>query len=298
MENLEQVESTEQVEDTIDVASTENEDSIKQAEQPVHIEHGVDSTKTENLERMSSHDIECAIEAILFVSGEPVKTSRIAGVLGVEEDDVELAADKLRDSYSFERRGIRLVKLEDTLQLCSSPEYADYIRKALETRKPPQLSQPALEVLSIIAYFGPVTRAYIEQIRGVDSSYTVGLLAERELIESCGRLAAPGRPMLFRTTHNFLRTFGLESLKELPELPHVENAEDEKEGIQNAILELKAREAELALEAERAEEALLTEEPESDAETDIAEETENQTVAEVTGEETDTGESVNEIDTE
>jgi len=201
-----------------------------------------------SLEHMDSNEIECAIEAILFVSGEPVKISRIADVLGVAELEVEFAADRLRDNYSFVRRGIRLVKLEDRLQLCSSPEYADYIRRALETRKPPQLSQPALEVLSIIAYFGPVTKAYIEQIRGVDSSYTVSLLQERELIESCGRLAAPGRPRLFKTTHNFLRTFGLESLKELPDLPHVENKGDEKEGIQNAIIELKAREAEVSAE--------------------------------------------------
>ena len=203
-----------------------------------------------SLEHMDKHEIECAIEAILFVSGEPVRISRIADVLGVAEQEVDLAADRLRENYSVVGRGIRLVKLEDTLQLCSSPEYADYIRKALETRKPPQLSQPALEVLSIIAYFGPVTKAYIEQIRGVDSSYTVGLLQERELIESCGRLAAPGRPMLFRTTHSFLRTFGLESLKGLPELPHIENAVDEKEGIQNAILELKAREADFEKQAE------------------------------------------------
>ena len=193
---------------------------------------------------MDSHDIECAIEAILFVSGEPVKLKRIADVLEVAEQDVEAAADSLRDGYSFHRRGIRLLRLEDSLQLCSSPEYADHIRMALETRKPPKLSQPALEVLSIIAYFGPVTKAYIEQIRGVDSSYTVGLLQERELVESCGRLAAPGRPMLFRTTHTFLRTFGLESLSELPELPQIEGASDDKESIQNAILELKAREAE------------------------------------------------------
>jgi len=203
-----------------------------------------------SLELMESHEVEAAIEAILFVSGEPVKISRIASVLGVAENEIELAADRLRDNYSFVRRGIRLVRLEDTLQLCSSPEYADYIRRALETRKPPQLSQPALEVLSIIAYFGPVTRAYIEQVRGVDSSYTVGLLQERDLIEACGRLAAPGRPILYRTTHGFLRTFGLESLKELPELPHVESSSTEKEGIQNAILELKAREAEPAQIAE------------------------------------------------
>jgi len=199
---------------------------------------------------MENHDIDSAIEAILFVSGEPVRISRIAGVLNVEESVIEEAANRLRDKLSFERRGIRLIKLEERLQLCSSPEYAEFIRRTLETRKPPQLTGPALEVLAIIAYFGPVTKAYVEQIRGVDSSYTVGLLQERELIESCGRLSAPGRPMLFRTTHNFLRIFGLESLKQLPELPHVEGSENEKEGIQNAILELKAREAEMEALAE------------------------------------------------
>ena len=207
-----------------------------------------------SLEHMDSREVESAIEAILFVSGEPVKISRIADVLGVALDEVELAGDRLRDNYSSAQRGIRLVRMEDALQLCSAPEFADYIRKALETRKPPQLSQPALEVLSIIAYFGPVTRSYIEQIRGVDSSHTVSILLERDLIESCGRLDAPGRPMLFRTTHVFLRTFGIESLKELPELPFIDGASDEKEGIQNAIKELKAREAEAAIEKEAAEE--------------------------------------------
>jgi len=225
-----------------------------------------------SLEHMDSHEVESAIEAILFVSGEPVKISRIADVLGVSEDEIELAGDRLRDNYSFVRRGIRLVRLEDTLQLCSSPEYADYIRRALETRKPPQLSQPALEVLSIIAYFGPVTKAYIEQIRGVDSSYTVGLLQDRELVESCGRLAAPGRPMLYRTTHVFLRTFGIESLRELPDLPHVEGSNDEKEGIQNAIKELKAREAEAASVLENLEESQIPQESEiSDEDTSAAE---------------------------
>lgn len=191
---------------------------------------------------MDNHDIECAIESILFVSGEPVKIPRIAAVLGIEDADVESAAGRMRDWYSFERRGIRLVILDDSLQLCSSPEFADQIRYALETRKPPQLSQPALEVLATVAYFQPVTRAYIEQIRGVDSSYTVGLLQDRGLIETCGRLQAPGRPLLYRTTYVFLRTFGLESLRELPELPQTEGGDDGREGIQNAILELQSKE--------------------------------------------------------
>jgi len=192
---------------------------------------------------MDNKEIEHAVESILFVSGEPVKISRMAAVLGVSDDDVRQAADNMADMLSFERRGIRLVKLEDSLQLCSSPEFADYIRLALETRKPPQLSPPALEVLAITAYFQPVTRAYIEQIRGVDSVYTLGLLAERGLIESCGRLAAPGRPMLYRTTHAFLRTFGIESISDLPELPNVEASGDDRESIRNAIIELKINES-------------------------------------------------------
>ena len=191
---------------------------------------------------MENHDIECVIEGILFVSGEPVKLSRLAAVLEVGESDVEAIANKMRDRYSYERRGIRLVRLDDSLQLCSSPEFADLIRLALETRKPPQLSQPALEVMALVAYFQPVTRAYIEQVRGVDSSYTLGLLLERGLIESCGRLAAPGRPLLYATTHAFLRVFGIESLGELPELPHIESSNDNREGIKKAILELQARE--------------------------------------------------------
>ena len=192
-------------------------------------------------DELSEHDLECAIEAILFVSGEPVKKARLAAALDVDEYDIETAADRMRDKYSFDRRGIRLVKLDDALQLCSSPEYADYIRHALETRKPPQLSQPALEVLSIIAYFQPVTRLYVEQIRGVDSVYTIGLLFDRGLIEPCGRLAAPGRPLQYRTTHVFLRTFGLQSLSDLPDLPQIENADDGRDGIRKAIIELEAR---------------------------------------------------------
>ena len=188
--------------------------------------------------RIDADEIENVIESILFVSGEPVMLARIAAVLGISEFDADAAANRMRDRYSFERRGIRLVKTEGAVQLCSSPEYADYIRTTLEKRKPPQLSQPALEVLAVIAYFQPVTKAYIEQIRGVDSAYTVSLLLDREFIEPCGRLAAPGRPILYKTTSAFLRTFGLDSIRELPELPQIEKADDGRESIHNAILEL------------------------------------------------------------
>ena len=171
------------------------------------------------MEHLEMKEIESAVEAILFASGEPVQTERICVALEIDQPTVEQVLQRLMDYYAYERRGIRLLHIEDSWQLCSSPDYADLIRKAFEIRKPAKLSQPALEVLTIIAYYQPATRAYVDQIRGVDSAYTVGLLLERELIEECGRLAVPGRPILYRTTKNFLRSFGLSSLEELPELP-------------------------------------------------------------------------------
>ena len=168
---------------------------------------------------MELKELEGAIEGILFAAGDPVPVDRICFTLEQDKETVESVCQRLADQYSYERRGIRLVKLENSWQMCSAPEYAGFIRKTMESRKPAKLSQPALEVLSIIAYFQPVTRAYIEQVRGVDSSYTVGLLLERELICEAGRLSVPGRPMQFKTTKNFLRAFGLSSLDDLPELP-------------------------------------------------------------------------------
>ena len=174
---------------------------------------------------MELKEIEAAIEAILFAAGDPVGVERICMTLDIDKATADAVAQRLADRYSFERRGIRLLKMDNAYQLCSAPEYAGVVRKAFESRRPAKLSQPALEVLAIIAYFQPTTRAYVDQIRGVDSSYTMGLLVERELIEECGRLAVPGRPVLFRTTKNFLRSFGLSSLEELPELPS-SSAED------------------------------------------------------------------------
>ena len=168
---------------------------------------------------MDLKEIESAMEGILFAAGEPVGVERICMSLEIDRATADAVAQKLMDYYSYERRGLRLVKLDTSYQLCSAPEYADLIRKTFESRKPAKLSPPALEVLSIIAYYQPTTRAYVDQVRGVDSSYTVGLLLDRELIEECGRLAVPGRPILYRTTPTFLRSFGLSSLEELPELP-------------------------------------------------------------------------------
>lgn len=171
---------------------------------------------------MEHEELLSVIEAILFAAGDPVPASRIALVTGEETQTIVSAAKELAAAYEENRCGMRLVQMNDLLQLCSAPEYAEYIRRALEQRKPPKLSQPALEVLAIVAYFQPVTRAYIDQVRGVDSSYTVGLLLERGLIEECGRLQVPGRPRLYRTTKKFLRDFHLGSLEEMPEMPGLE----------------------------------------------------------------------------
>ena len=162
------------------------------------------------------------VSALLSLSCVYSPASRIALVTGEETQTIVSAARELAAAYEENRCGMRLVQMNDLLQLCSAPEYADFIRRALEQRKPPKLSQPALEVLAIVAYFQPVTRAYIDQVRGVDSSYTVGLLLERGLIEECGRLQVPGRPRLYRTTKKFLRDFHLGSLEEMPEMPGLE----------------------------------------------------------------------------
>lgn len=217
---------------------------------------------------MELKEIESAIEGILFAAGEPVGVERICLAVGIDKATADAVCQRLSDYYSYERRGIRLVKLDNSYQLCSAPEHADVIRKAFESRKPARLSQPALEVLAIIAYYQPATRAYVDQIRGVDSSYTVGLLLERELIEECGRLAVPGRPILYRTTQNFLRSFGLSSLEELPELP---NASPEDGQI---TLEMQAAVERLRAEQEaaaQAEEAPFTEEEILQAARDLAE---------------------------
>ena len=201
---------------------------------------------------MELKELESAIEAILFAAGDPVPAERICTALEQDRETVDAVCPRLADDYSYERRGIRLIRLEDSWQMCSAPEHASAIRKTLESRKPARLSQTALEVLAIVAYFQPVTRTYIEQIRGVDSAYTVGLLLERDLIQEAGRLAVPGRPIQYRTTETFLRSFGLTSLEELPELPSAtqEGAQMTME-LEQAIEKLRAQD-EAQAKAEKA----------------------------------------------
>ena len=175
---------------------------------------------------MERKEIETAVEAILFASGEPVQIKRLCAALELARPAVERALKDLGDHYAFDRRGIRLVQMDDCWQLCSAPEFGEAVHRALEVRKPAKLSQPALEALTIIAYYQPTTRAYVDQIRGVDSAYTMSLLLNRDLIEECGRLQVPGRPRLYRTTRQFLRAFHLSSLEDLPELTEPSEEED------------------------------------------------------------------------
>ena len=179
---------------------------------------------------MDQKELEAVLESVLFAAGDPVSVERLCSGLGVVQEELDAAAQNLMNRYCDERRGLRLIQLDQSYQLCTAPEYTRYISQTLENRKAARLSQPALEVLTIVAYFQPVTRAYVDQLRGVDSAYTISLLLERELIRECGRLAVPGRPILYQTTPKFLRTFGIVDLNELPKLP--ETSEESKKMIQ------------------------------------------------------------------
>lgn len=170
---------------------------------------------------MEQTDLQRAIEAILFAAGERVEVARLSAALQADPSDITKAADELADQLAFDRRGIRILRLDKGYQMVSSGEMADYITQVLETRKPPKLSSSQLEALTIIAYYQPATKALVEQIRGVDSSYSVSALLNKKLIAESGRLNVPGRPILYRTTPDFLRTFGISSLEELPPIEKI-----------------------------------------------------------------------------
>ena len=172
---------------------------------------------TDGLEQIKS--IEGAIEAILYAAGYPVKYEKIAEVLGLDVKNTKTLIAHMAKTYNAEgsKHGIALLTFDDTCQFCTKEQYAPYIREALGIRRGGNLSASSMEVLAIVAYNQPVTRSFIDQVRGVDSSYAVNSLIDKALITSCGRLDAPGRPMLYATTEKFLRVFGLRSLSELPE---------------------------------------------------------------------------------
>ena len=170
-------------------------------------------------------NIEAAIEAILYAAGYPVKYAKLSEVLGLEEKDVKTMVEHMSTLYNKEDspRGINLLMFDETCQFCTKEQYAPYIREALGIRRGGNLSASSLEVLAVVAYNQPVTRAYVDTVRGVDSSYAVNSLIDKGLIESCGRLDAPGRPMIYATTEKFLRVFGINSLEDLPKTESLED---------------------------------------------------------------------------
>ncbi len=173
---------------------------------------------------MEVNKIESIIESVLFAAGDAVEIEKLCDILDVDTKNLNLIVDSLAEKYEKEKRGIMIIRLEDSFQMCTRPDYKEYISRLMEPKKGQNLSNAALEVLSVIAYRQPVTKSYIENIRGVSSDYVVSRLVERGLVEEVGRLDAPGRPMLFSTTEEFLRCFNLESLKSLPDYEEIRNS--------------------------------------------------------------------------
>lgn len=179
---------------------------------------------------MKASKLSAAAEAILFAAGEPLEIERIAAALEIENEICEQVLYNLGAELDEQNSGIALLKLGDKFQLASRSEYAEVIRNALEMRKNTPLSQAAFEVLAVIAYNQPVTKSFVEQVRGVDCSGVIATLCQKNLIEEKGRLDLPGRPLIYGTTADFLRCFSLSSLEELPPLPEKEPVEENNGG--------------------------------------------------------------------
>lgn len=181
---------------------------------------------------MEERELKNAAEAIIFACGTPVESDRIAQALGIKKQHAVCICDNLVKEYSEAQRGIRVVKLNESYQMCTVETYAEYIREVMDLRRNTPLSQAASEVLAVIAYNQPVTKAFIEQVRGVDCSGVVSSLVARQLIEEKGRLELPGRPLIYGTTEHFLRCFNISSLDELPPLPTEDDEENNDENPQ------------------------------------------------------------------
>ena len=184
---------------------------------------------------MNDNELLSTLEAVLFAVGEPIEISRLALGLQVSQEIIENALHILKEKYEAPESGLCLLRLDDKYQLCTKKVYADTIRRVIEIKKNAPLSQAAFEVLAIIAYNQPVTKAFIEQIRGVDCSAVITNLCQKSLIEEKGRLELPGRPLIYGTTPEFLRCFCISSLDELPELPEKEKNEEMTENMQEDL---------------------------------------------------------------
>jgi segregation and condensation protein B len=171
------------------------------------------------------HNLAAKIEAVLFAYGEPISGEKLAEICECSKTEITAETAALTQKYDKDESGLMLLKLGDFYQLATKPEYASYIKAAIEIKRQTPLSAAAMEVLAIVAYNQPVSKAFVEQVRGIDSSSVVNTLNDRGLVEEAGRLDLPGRPIAYRTTENFLRCFGLRKLGELPELPNADGAE-------------------------------------------------------------------------
>ncbi len=172
---------------------------------------------------MKKEELISAFEAVLFAGGEPLSIDRFAQVFEIEPEEVVETMEALEQKLKNNKSGLELVRMENTYQLATKTEYADYIKKAFDIKRRIPLSPAALEVLAVVAYNQPVTKSFIEQVRGVDCSGVVTTLIEKGLVEERGRLELPGKPLLYGTTKNFLRCFSLNDLTELPPLPKTDN---------------------------------------------------------------------------
>ncbi len=188
------------------------------------------------------------LEAILFASGEPMSIARMAQAIEADEETVSRLCEDLRQEYEMRRGGLRLVHLDDAYQFCTAKECAAAVRAALEIRRNTPLSQAALEVLAVIAYNQPVTKAFVEQVRSVDCGAVIQGLMLKGLVEERGRLELPGRPLLYGTTAGFLRSFGLQSLEDLPPLPEEEQQRIMTEPTLDDVIRESEREASAAEE--------------------------------------------------
>ncbi len=180
---------------------------------------------------MNANELTSAIEAVLFANGEPLSLERICNIFVIDADTAEGILNDLSDKLAKRKSGLKVVRLNNSYQLCTNEDYADYVKTALDIRRKTPLSPAAFEVLSVIAYNQPVTKSFVEQVRGVDCSGVITSLCDKQLIEEKGRLELPGRPLLYGTTDNFLRCFGISSLSELPPLPKDEADENSAEQI-------------------------------------------------------------------
>lgn len=204
---------------------------------------------------MDIREISAIIEAVLFAAGDPVDIERLADIVDVDKKSLREILKKMMDDYSYERRGIHIIRMEDSYQMCTRGEYYEYVSRLADPPRKQNLSNAALEVLSIVAYKQPVTRTTIEHIRGVNCDYIVNRLIERNFIQEKGRLDAPGRPILFGTTQHFLRTFGIATLDDLPEYESLGESAEEGEQIEmEGVIEYRQEEMDVETEPETVDE--------------------------------------------